>query len=281
MLERLGITNQDIYNFGFKIIKIVLIIIFCMVLIKIGKVIVDKIVKRRELKAETIKDEISSKRIRLILNTLIKYTILFLGIIIIIEEMFGKVSVALAGVGGAAVGFGTQSLIKDVMNGIFILVEGQFLIGDHITIDKYNGIVESMELRVTKIRDFSGELHIIPNSTISCVTNHSRGNKRMLIDIDIAPEEDVDSAISLIAEVCVEFKESHDNVIDIPKVVGVVNIKESGITIRVVGMAKSGTQTLCENVLRKDIKVKLQEHGVELGYMRTRLMEDRRSGKRI
>lgn len=158
-----------------------------------------------------------------------------------------------------AIGLGAQSLIKDVINGFFILLEDQYSVSDYVTIDDKSGIVESIELRLTKIRDFNGDLHLIPNGSISRVTNHSRGNMRIMLDIDIAYDKNVDLVQQIIDQVCVSFKEQNPNMVEGPKVLGVSALKEDCMTLRVVGKSKPMTQWDCEMKLREDIRSALKK----------------------
>ena len=82
-----------------------------------------------------------------------------------------------------AIGIGAQSLVKDLINGFFILFEDQYGIGDHVTIGQFEGIVESLGIRTTVLRDFTGDLHLIPKGTVLEVTNHSRGDIRFIVDV--------------------------------------------------------------------------------------------------
>ncbi|WP_337960997.1 mechanosensitive ion channel family protein [Caloramator sp. mosi_1] len=134
---------------------------------------------------------------------MLRYTMYFVAAIWIFDI---KTVIAVTGVAGVAIGFGAQNLVKDIISGVFILFEDQFAVGDYVVIDGLSGFVETIGIRVTKLRDFSGDLHIIPNGTISKVTNKTRGNMRALVDVDIAYEEDIDHAISVIKEVCEEVK---------------------------------------------------------------------------
>jgi small-conductance mechanosensitive channel len=132
--------------------------------------------------------------------------------------------------------------------------------------------VESIELRITKLRDPNGDLHIIPNGLITKVTNHSRGDMRIMVDVVIAHEVDVDKTISTLEELCSTFSKENENVVDGPKVAGVVNINDTSVTVRVVGKAKSMTQWDTENRLRKEIKVILDKANIEMPYQRRKII---------
>ncbi|MDP4088180.1 MAG: mechanosensitive ion channel family protein [Bacillota bacterium] len=268
---RIGTLDIPINDIFWKLVHIILILICMYIAIKIGSKLIEKTVhKQKDLRFSL--DDKKARTLGAVLRSILRYTVYFIGIGAIITILFGALSLTLASIGGVAIGFGAQSLIKDVINGFFILFEDQYSVGDYITIEGKNGLVESIELRITKIRDMNGDLHIIPNGLITNVTNHSRGNMRVLVDIDISYEEDSYKAMDILKEACERFKGINENLVDGPNVVGVTALKESGVTIRVIGKAKSMTQWDTENQLRAFLKKALDEEKIEIAYPVTKLI---------
>lgn len=258
--------EKDIYTVASKIMHIVIILIFMYLIIRIGYKLIDRAIEKQN-KFRFSFDEKKSKTMGALFKSILKYTVYFIGITDILTRVIGKVSITFAGVSGVALlGFGAQSLIKDVINGIFILFENQFSVGDYITIENKTGYVESIELRVTRIKDSNGDIHIIPNGSIQKVTNHSMGLKGIVVDIIIGYEEDLDKTISIMDEVCNEFKLENKNMVEGPKVYGVVSFQDYGVTIRINGKAKPSTQLQCEVMLRKKIKTQLDKNNIKMGY---------------
>lgn len=185
---------------------------------------------------------------------------------ILILQNFINVTAIIAGAGVAslAIAFGAQGLVSDVVTGFFILLERQLDVGDNITIDPVNGIVENLGLRTTQVRDFDGTLHFIPNRQITVVSNHSRGNMRVLIDISISPTADTEKAMQIINHVCANEKASNPNIIDTPTVLGVESTDGSTQIIRVVGTAVNGEQFNVQRGLLKAIREALLEAGIDL-----------------
>jgi small conductance mechanosensitive channel len=249
-LGNLNITKEMINTTIIKLLTLLFIIIAMYIAIKVGSHIVDKTVKKQG-KHKFSLDEKKARTLGAVLKSILRYMVYFFGVGAILTQLFGSISLTFASIGGVAIGFGAQNLVKDVINGFFILFEDHFAVGEYINIDSKGGIVESIELRVTKLRDFNGDLHIIPNGLITQVTNHSRGDMRILVDLELAFDVDVDHAATVIQEACDEFKNSNENMVDGPKVLGVTALKETGVTIRVFGKAKSMTQWECENQLRR------------------------------
>ncbi|MDV3426583.1 MAG: mechanosensitive ion channel family protein [Bacillota bacterium] len=258
-------TLDSVYNFLWNILLILIILTVMYLIIKAGNILIDKSVSRKK-RNPLLLSEGRSKTYGYVLKSVLKYGVYFLGLIVILSTVLGLKGVAFAGIGGLAVAFGAQSLVKDIVNGFFILFEDQYSVGDYITIGDKSGIVEGLELRITKLRDFSGDLHIIPNGLIDKVTNHSRGLRRVLLQIDIAYEEKIDNAVKVINKVCsIYSKEDSDMAVE-AKVDGVSSLNDNSVSIRVIGKAKPLTELKCEMELRKRIKDELDKEGIEIPY---------------
>lgn len=273
------ISSAQLTYAATKIIKIAAIIILMYLAIKIGSGIIHRFMeKQRKSNSRFSLNEKRSMTLEAILKSVLRYTVYFFGIVALLTETIGTISLTFAGIGGVAVAFGAQSLVKDIINGFFILFEDQFAVGDYINIDDKGGIVESIELRVTKIRDFNGDLHIIPNGLITKITNHSRGEMRVAVDIDIPYEENIDRVFDIVGKVCEDFKKENENMVDGPKVLGISALKESSQTIKVVGKARPMTQSECEMGLRLKIKRALDNEKVEAPYPKRKIVKENNNG---
>ncbi|CDH92442.1 putative mechanosensitive channel protein [Clostridium botulinum B str. Eklund 17B (NRP)] len=256
-----------------KTLIIIGVFILMYISIKIGNYLIRKFVER-QVKSNTrlSLDSQRAKTLGEVMKSVLKYAVYFIGIASIISTLFKGLSFTFASMGGLAVGFGAQSLIKDLINGFFILFEDQFGVGDHITVGTFNGIVESIGIRTTIIKDFTGDIHSIPNGSIIQVTNHSRGNIRFIVDVDIAYEENIDNAISIIKEVCSNFEQDNEDIREPIEVLGVNALNASSVTIRVIGKSKPLKQWEMERELRKLIKLRLDKEGIEIPYPKTQLV---------
>ncbi|MBN1040178.1 mechanosensitive ion channel family protein [Clostridium botulinum] len=256
-----------------KTLIIIGVFILMYISIKIGNYLIRKFVER-QVKSNTrlSLDSQRAKTLGEVMKSVLKYAVYFIGIASIISTLFKGLSFTFASMGGLAVGFGAQSLIKDLINGFFILFEDQFGVGDHITVGTFNGIVESIGIRTTIIKDFTGDIHSIPNGSIIQVTNHSRGNIRFIVDVDIAYEENIDNAISIIKEVCLNFEQDNEDIREPIEVLGVNALNASSVTIRVIGKSKPLKQWEMERELRKLIKLRLDKEGIEIPYPKTQLV---------
>lgn len=252
-----------------KFIRVIVILVLAKIGIKIANIFIDKLFEGQQ-KFKYRMEERKSNTLAVTLKSIVKYVIYFVGLVMILG-VFGIETasiIATAGIGGLAIGFGAQNLVRDVITGFFILFEDQFSVGDYISTGDFDGIVEEIGLRITKIRAFSGDLHIVPNGIIETVTNRSRGAIRAWVDVGIAYEEDIDNAISVLNELCIEIASSNDNIVEGPTVLGVSNLGESDVVLSVVAKTKPMEQWSVEREIRKSIKDEFDKKGIEIPYPR-------------
>lgn len=273
-IGNIPIPIAGLVTFGTKVLKAALIIFTMFILMKILWKIIDKWSEKQGNMRLSLEENMS-KTVAVIMKSVLRYFIYFIGAMTIFTEFFGTISLTMAGIGGVALGFGSQNLVKDIINGFFILFEGQYVVGDHIEVDTKIGVVESIELRVTRIRDFNGALHIIPNGSITRVTNHSKGPKRIQVDVNIAYSEDIERTIEVINGVCDNFAKDNDDIEEKPKVAGVTELGVNGVNIRIAGKAKPLTQWAQENELRKMIKLELDKANIEIPYSKFNVISEK------
>ena len=266
-------SNGDLNILG-KLIKIFIIFIIIKVLTKIVYVVIDRAVKRKK-NGIFHRDEKKINTLTTVLKNIIKYVFYFIGLVMVLDMFDISTSsiLATAGIGGLAIGFGAQSLVKDVITGFFILFEDQFSVGDYVKIGEYEGIVEELGVRVTKIRDFSGELHIIPNSNIQTVTNRTRGNMRASVVITVAYEEDIDRVTEVLNKVCEELKETNENIVEGPTLIGISNLGEYGMDFRIIAKTVPMEQWGVEREIRKKVKEALDRENIEIPYPKRVIQE--------
>lgn len=216
-------------------------------------------------------NESKKKTLTGLLKSIIRYLVYFVALVNILE-LFGIKTTSLltaAGIGGIAVGFGAQSLVKDIISGFFIIFEDQYSVGDYIELGEISGRVEEIGLRTSKLRDFGGQLHIIPNGEIKIVTNYSKGPMRALVNINIAYEENIDKAISILNDICSEIKQKRDDIVEGPEVLGITNFGPSEVTITIIARTIPMQQWSVERDLRKIIKKRFYKDSIQIPYPKT------------
>ncbi|MCH8346385.1 MAG: mechanosensitive ion channel family protein [Chloroflexi bacterium] len=177
----------------------------------------------------------------------------------------------LAGVGilGLAVGFGAQSLVKDVISGLFILLDNQYSKGDVVTVAGISGLVEDVGIRRTVLRDLDGIVHYIPNGEIAVASNFTQEYSRVNLNVGVSYSEDLDHVMRVIDRVGEEMAADPKwapAIITPPKSLRVDNLGDSGIDIKVVGDTKPIKQWEVMGELRKRIKKAFDEEGIEIPY---------------
>ncbi len=250
-----------------KFAKIIVILALVKITLKISYLLINNFFKKQN----KFKFKIEKKKadtLSAVLKSVIRYTLYFIAIVPILEVFDINTTAILAtiSVGGLAIGFGAQNLVRDIITGFFILLEDQFSVGDYIKTGDFDGIVEEIGIRVTKIRGFSGELFIIPNGKIEMVTNKSRGAMRAWVDISIAYEEDIDNAIEALNEVAKNISKTSEDIIEGPTVLGVTNFGESDVVLSVIAKTKPMQQWAVEREIRKKIKQQFDKKGIEIPY---------------
>lgn len=265
--------NEDLTILG-KLVKIVIIFLLVRIAIRVLNALINRTMERRN-KLRFGMDDRKANTLAAILKNLGKYVFYFIGLVPALELFGIKTTsiLATAGIGGLAIGFGAQSLVKDVITGFFILFEDQFSVGDYVKIDGYEGIVEEMGLRVTKVRGFSGELYIIPNSNIQIVTNSTKGAMRALVEVSISYEEDIDKAIKVLEDISKKLKDREDSIVEGPTVLGISKLGEYEIGLTIVAKTKPMEQWRIERLLRKEIKEAFDSKNIEIPYPKRVIIE--------
>lgn len=190
---------------------------------------------------------------------------------LMILNLFINIGPLLAGVGvaGLAVSFGAQSLVKDVISGFFILLENQFGVGDIVEINGKSGVVERISMRVVALRDVEGVLHVIPNGSITMVSNKTRGWARVVLDVGVGYEESVDQVIRVMRTVGQELwqdAEWRESLVEEPVVWGVQDLADSSVNIRIVATSQPGRQFEVGREIRRRIKNRFDAEGITIPF---------------
>lgn len=262
--------NIDWVAMGELCLKVVLILIGCRILVAIGRRMINKAFQIKSSHSRFQPDEGRIKTLDKLMQNILRYTIYFVGIMMILS-LFGVNTASLiasAGVLGLAVSFGAQNLVKDVITGFFVIFEDTYQVGDFVQIGNASGVVEEIGLRSSKIRSDSGELYIFPNGQVSTVVNYSRGSFQSIISVGIAYEEDVEKAISVLAEMCETLKRHFPEQIKNARVLGVGNLGDSDVSIDVAIYTPYADRLSLRRETRKRCKLALDAAGIEIPYQK-------------
>ncbi|MGH7557733.1 MAG: mechanosensitive ion channel family protein [Gemmatimonadota bacterium] len=176
---------------------------------------------------------------------------------------------ATAGVASLAIGFGAQTLVKDVISGFFILLEDQYAIGDVIETAGVDGVVEEVNLRTTVLRDLHGSVHVVPNGEIRVLSNKTKGWSRAVLEIGVGYGEDPDRVIAVLEAIADEIYEDPvfgTLLMEPPTVPGVEAFGDSAVTIRMMAKTLPLKQWDVARELRRRIKHRFDAEGIEIPF---------------
>lgn len=204
-----------------------------------------------------------------VLRSLVTFVVWLIAAFMMLAEVGVSLAPLLAGAGviGVALGFGSQSLVKDFLSGFFILVEDQFGVGDIVNIDsEVDGVVEGVSLRTTKLRSVDGTVWHVPNGEIRMVGNMSQHWSRSLLDVEVAYETDIEKAKAVIKEVADKLWKEDPAVLEEPEMWGVEQLGASGIVLRLVVKTTPKEQWRVARQLRERIKAAFDAQGIEIPF---------------
>ncbi|NIK79284.1 small conductance mechanosensitive channel [Paenibacillus castaneae] len=263
-----GLTDNEQWQaIGTTILRVVLFLVIGRIIVWAIHKTIDRVVLEREAK-RLPNHARRMMTVGKLMKNVTSYVIYFIMAMLIMSEFGFNLGPLLAGAGvlGLAIGFGAQSLVKDIITGFFIVLEDQFGVGDVIQTGQFKGTVEMIGLRTTRVQSWTGEIHIIPNGMINQVTNFSINNTVAVVDILVAHEEDVDRALDIIRYTMVSTQD--DNLISAPEVLGVQSIAATGVTVRVIAECRPNTHHAVSRKLNIEIKKALDASGIEIPYPR-------------
>ncbi|HBE41004.1 MAG TPA: mechanosensitive ion channel family protein [Bacteroidales bacterium] len=255
-------------------IKIAIIAVAAWVLNKIVSRIIIRAVRVAVMADQHTSEEGAKKRedtLVRIFNGAVRIIIILLATMMILQEIGLEIGPLIAGAGivGLAVGFGGQYLIRDIISGLFLILENQYRIGDIININGTGGLVEDINLRKTRIRDINGIVHHIPHGEIKIVSNLSKSYARVNLDIGISYNTDLEHVIEVINRTGKELAEDprfKDSIISPPQFLRINDFADSAIVIKILGDTKPHKQWEITGELRKRLKIAFDREGIEIPF---------------
>ena len=259
------VSTADLKNIGLITLKLLVIIVAARLATRFGRSAITQIFARKEFEKGNIENRRAHTLEKLLKNG-VTYLVFFLTGLMILQIFNVNTSAILASAGilGLAVGFGAKNLVRDIISGFFIIFEDQFAVGDYVEAGGAVGWVEEIGLRTSKIRKWTGQLHIIPNGEITKVTNHNRGHMAAVAVVGIAYQEDIDQAIEVLQRECDKIHQEIPSITKAPLVQGVVALDDFAVKIRIVAMVIPGEHWAVERELLRRFKNTLDREGIEL-----------------
>jgi small conductance mechanosensitive channel len=208
-----------------------------------------------------------TETMRLVIRSVSKVVVLLFVVLMISAELGFNIGpvLASAGIAGLAVGFGAQSLVKDVISGFFILFEDQFGIGDVVKIGDFTGVVERMSLRATVLRNLEGQVYVVPNGNVQNVIVMTKQWARAVVDVTVPYNEDLTRVFETLQKIGVSLAQgSPDRVLEQPVVLGVEKLADSGVTIRSIVKTPPFRKDDVLREWRRLIKEEFERTGIDL-----------------
>ena len=245
------------------IIKIILVLVLSKVIVKIANKMLRKVFLMRA-KSPLRTNERREATLLKLLENVTSYVMYFIAAIMVLESCGIPVKGLLAGAGilGLAIGFGAQSLVKDIISGFFIIFEDQFSVGDYIKINTFEGEVLEIGLRTTKLKSKTGELHVIPNGSIIQVTNYSILNSVSNVDIIIPNNDQAQLAEKLIQQQLMGLESKIEEIVKSPELKGIETHSPEELVLRIVTETKPMKEQEVSRQIIREMKAILDEHGI-------------------
>ena len=246
-------------------IKIIGIVVVAYLVVFFGKRITSNVFSL-SMRTPLNHSERRQKTILKLVQSVISYVVYFSAILAVLSVLNINVAGLLAGAGiaGLAIGFGAQSLVKDVISGFFIIFEDQFGVGDHIRLNNAEGTVVEIGLRTTKVRGSSGEQHIIPNGAIGTVINYSVNDTSTFVDFDIPVTKNIDEVERRVQAYLNTLPDQYKELTKIPLLMGVQNFTQTNATVRIKVETVSMQHNKMARIIRKDLLSLLEEFDVKM-----------------
>ncbi len=259
-----------------KLLGLLLHLLFIVALVLIGLRLIDRVAQRwmqrvadlplthpRRQRAATLANLLSSTA---------RYTLWAIGLIMILSELGINVSalLATAGVAGLAIGFGAQTLVRDVISGVFMLFDDTIHVGDLVRIGNDIGTVEHIGVRLIRVRKFDGELLMIPAGELRIFGNRSIGFVRAIVEVGLAYEQDLDTVLPVLERVAHEWAQANREILleEKPEVQAILNFADSAVTVRIAVQVRPGEQFRAERDLRLRLKRAFDALGIEIPFPR-------------
>lgn len=245
---------------AYTILKVVIIILITRIGIRLMYRLIDRTMEQRK----TRKIMVNSRRMTTIgelLKNVITVVFNFLLIMLVLSQLGINLAPLIAGAGviGLAVGFGAQSLVKDIITGFFIIFEDQFAVGDVVETGAYKGTVELIGLRTTRLIGWRGEVYIIPNGMITAVTNYSMSNSLAVVDLPVKAERTLQETVNMVNQALEGIQDRNPLVISEPEVLGVQSMNTSEYIIRIVAECQPNTRSEVERDIITEVKKSVEQ----------------------
>jgi len=251
--------------------RILLLAVVIVVVLKAIKILTSRLSKLLIINKKDPESEKRAITLAAVLHNFLRVVVMVMAAMTLLAQLGVQIGplLATAGIAALAVGFAGQSLVKDIINGFFILMQDQIRVGDVVKIAGHGGLVENVTLKMTTLRDLHGNVHYIPNGQIDVVTNMTKEFSRYVMDIGVSYREDVDEVIAVIREVDEEMRKDPEFMNDIlqsVEILGLDRFDDSAVVVRARTTAKPGRQWTIGREFNRRLKKAFDARGIEIPF---------------
>lgn len=244
-----------------------------VIVLRVGRKMISSIVRMRGQKSSKTVQQINT--VKSLVTSIFNYIVYFIIVTIVLSTFGVNVSsiLTVAGVGGIAISFGAQTLVKDIISGIFIWMEGSIAVGDVVNINDLSGVVESIAIRTTKVREYSGNIYVIPNGDIRTITNMSRDFKRAIVDVRCPYEADMHEVVRILEEEMEIAGEEIEGLTSVPEVMSILSFDTDAIMVRIAVQCPVGEHWRIERDIRTRVKARFDKEGIVMPHYQKVVMK--------
>lgn len=253
-------------------VKIALIIFVAWVLLRFGMAVIARLIRRSMIAdnfASEREEKLREDTIISVTHAVLRIGVWTLALMLVLDEFNIDIGPLIAGAGvvGLAIGFGAQSLIKDFVSGIFIVLENQYRVGDVVKLNDISGTVQKISMRTTVLRDISGNVHHIPNGSIERATNKTMEFSKINMNINVSYDSDIEKVEKIINSVGQELAEAKDwkgQIIETPHFLRIVEFSDSAVVVKIIGKTQPTKQWAVAGELRRRILSEFKKQHIEI-----------------
>lgn len=250
-------------------VNVVIILILMLIALRMAKMVSSRMLTVFSTRKGDVEFEKRAKTLSSVVRYILNLTIVSVSVIMILGELRINIApvLATAGIVGLAVGFGAQALVQDVISGFFILLDDQIRVGDVVEIAGKSGLVEKVDLRMTTLRDMSGNVHYVRHGKIDFVTNMTKDYSNFVFDIPVGYHEDIDAVIGVIRKIDDDLRQDpqfRNDIIFPMEVLGLDRFAESAIIIRARTTTRPSKQWGVAREFNRRLKNAFEEKKIEM-----------------
>ena len=244
----------------------VLLVFIGVILLRVGRKMIVSLVRKRSGKGVRTAQQVDT--LRSLITSVFNYIMYFIMATVVLSVFGVNVSsiLAVAGVGGVAIAFGAQTLVKDVISSLFIWMEGSISVGDIVDINGLQGEVESIAIRTTVVRSYNGNVHVIPNGDIRSLTNMSRSFKRAIVDVRCPYEVEQSRIVAILNEEMEKAGREIEGLTAAPDVMSILSFDTDAVVVRVAAQCPVGQNWRIERDIRTRIKARFDAEGIMMPH---------------